>query len=110
MNYQKVIEILKNPNASGGMLAEALGWSTANFAFIAGQFQDCCATKPKEWIDIRMQESVKSDNKATMLWEATDNGIHYKHYKIELDKYQTILGTLHKLINIRLREEKESRN
>lgn len=106
MNLDKVIEILRNPNADGHILAPALGWSTGEYSFRAGLLQDIYKDKPREWIEIRNKEEVKSDSRATMIWDATEKGINAKQLKMDLDKLSTIIGTLHKLINIRIREEK----
>ena len=101
MNLNETIEILRNPNADGGKLTEALAYCTGEYAFRAGLLQDILSRKPRTWNAIRAREDIKSDTRAEREWEATDDGINETVYKLDLKKLEKMIATFRALIRVK---------
>lgn len=102
MKLEEVVEILKNPNADGNIIAEAIGVATAEYAFIAGLLQDILANKPAIWNTYRL--NVKSDKAADRLWEATENGINESGYRLKLKSLEKVISALKAMLRIKEQE------
>jgi hypothetical protein len=102
MKIKDIPEVLKNPNADGHLIAEAIGLATAEYSFIASLLQEILARKPAIWSELR--QNVKSDTRADRTWDGTKDGIDETGYRMKLKVLEKSISSLKTILKIRENE------
>ena len=106
MNYKEIEEKLKE-QVFQMELSEMLIWLAAEYSFISGQLEDIVVIKGKKWLSDRLHS--KTDKEADRKWQASEMGVNYEVYRLQLKKIEKMIGAIRKRIEVLEKEREYSR-
>lgn len=100
MQIEKIEQELKDGGVFQGRLSEILVCLAGNYSFISGLLEDIVKRKDKAWLAIRLDRTCKTDKIADKIWGASDDGINYEVFRLQLKKIEKMIGSIRNRIEV----------